>query len=407
MGHQDQGGVKIAVEREQQVGDAIAGLAIEVAGRFIGEQHPRPAAEGARQRHTLLLAAGQLRRQVIEPFAQSQLFQQLHRLLAALPVALAAQQRRQLHVFQRVQRRHQHERLKHEADVPGAQRGAAFFVQRGQRLAQQAHLALAAVIQPGQNAQQGRFPRSGFADQGDRLRGFDKQLDSGKDGELMLTLTNVFTKMMNFKNVFRWHLPFLLLLGLFSLRAVAADTLLILGDSLSAGYRLPIERAWPTLLAEQWQKKPGAPQLVNASISGDTAAQGLARLPALLKQHQPRWVLIELGANDGLRGFPAPDMQRDLGQIITRVQQAGAQPLLMQIRIPPNYGRRYTEAFSAVYPALAKQFNIPLLPFYMEQVVVKPEWMQDDGLHPNGDAQPFIATWMAERLEPLVKHESN
>ncbi|MCH3824982.1 GDSL-type esterase/lipase family protein, partial [Campylobacter jejuni] len=82
----------------------------------------------------------------------------------------------------------------------------------------------------------------------------------------------------------------------------------------------------------------GAPQLVNASISGDTAAQGLARLPALLKQHQPRWVLIELGANDGLRGFPAQDVQRDLGQIITLVQQAGAQPLLMQIRIPPNYG---------------------------------------------------------------------
>ena len=131
-------------------------------------------------------------------------------------------------------------------------------------------------------------------------------------------------------------------------------------------------------------EKPGAPQLVNASISGDTAAQGLARLPALLKQHQPRWVLIELGANDGLRGFPAQDVQRDLGQIITQVQQAGAQPLLMQIRIPPNYGRRYTEAFSAVYPALAKQFNIPLLPFYMEQVVVKPEWMQDDGLHPMG-----------------------
>ena len=153
-------------------------------------------------------------------------------------------------------------------------------------------------------------------------------------------------------------------------------------------------------------EKPGAPQLVNASISGDTAAQGLARLPALLKQHQPRWVLIELGANDGLRGFPAQDVQRDLGQIITQVQQAGAQPLLMQIRIPPNYGRRYTEAFSAVYPALAKQFNIPLLPFYMEQVVVKPEWMQDDGLHPNGDAQPFIASgWRS--AEPLVKHESH
>ncbi|MDK2373877.1 multifunctional acyl-CoA thioesterase I/protease I/lysophospholipase L1 [Serratia fonticola] len=212
---------------------------------------------------------------------------------------------------------------------------------------------------------------------------------------------------MNFKNVFRWHLPFLLLLGLFSLRAVAADTLLILGDSLSAGYRLPIAQAWATRLADEWQKQPGHPTVVNASISGDTAAQGLARLPELLKQHQPRWVLIELGANDGLRGFPAADIERDLNQIITLVLQAGAKPLLMQIHIPPNYGRRYTEAFGALYPALAKQFNIPLLPFYMEQVVIKPEWMQDDGLHPNQDAQPFIATWMAQQLEPLVKHESN
>ena len=198
-----------------------------------------------------------------------------------------------------------------------------------------------------------------------------------------------------------------MLLGLFSLRAAATDTLLILGDSLSAGYRLPVAQAWPTLLANRWQKQPGSPQVINASISGDTAAQGLARLPELLKQHQPRWVMIELGANDGLRGFPAQDVQRDLSQIITQVQQAGAQPLLVQIHIPPNYGRRYTEAFSAIYPALAKQFNIPLLPFFMEHVVIKPEWMQDDGLHPNQDAQPFIATWMAERLEPLVKHESN
>lgn len=198
-----------------------------------------------------------------------------------------------------------------------------------------------------------------------------------------------------------------MLLGLFSLRTAAADTLLILGDSLSAGYRLPVAQAWPTLLANGWQKQPGSPRVINASISGDTAAQGLARLPELLKQHQPRWVVIELGANDGLRGFPAQDIQRDLSQIITQVQQTGAQPLLMQIHIPPNYGRRYTEAFGAIYPALAKQFNIPLLPFFMEQVVIKPEWMQDDGLHPNQDAQPFIATWMAKRLEPLVKHESN
>ncbi|MDA5535859.1 multifunctional acyl-CoA thioesterase I/protease I/lysophospholipase L1 [Yersinia mollaretii] len=207
---------------------------------------------------------------------------------------------------------------------------------------------------------------------------------------------------MNFKNVFRWHLPFLLLLGLFSLRAAATDTLLILGDSLSAGYRLPIAEAWPSRLDKTWQATSTLPKVVNASISGDTAAQGLARLPALLKQHQPRWVLIELGANDGLRGFPTQDIQRDLAQIIHLVKEAKAQPLLMQIRIPPNYGRRYTDAFTALYPQFAEQFSIPLVPFFMEHVAVKPEWMQDDGLHPNAEAQPFIAEWMAQQLKPLV-----
>ena len=115
----------------------------------------------------------------------------------------------------------------------------------------------------------------------------------------MITLTDGFLKMMNFNNVFRWHWPFLFLV-LLTFRAAAADTLLILGDSLSAGYRMSASAAWPALLNDKWQTKT---PVVNASISGDTSQQGLARLPALLKQHQPRWVLVELGGNDGLRGF--------------------------------------------------------------------------------------------------------
>ncbi|WP_261866791.1 multifunctional acyl-CoA thioesterase I/protease I/lysophospholipase L1 [Budvicia aquatica] len=206
---------------------------------------------------------------------------------------------------------------------------------------------------------------------------------------------------MNFKNIFFRHIPILLLLGLSSMR-IAADTLLILGDSLSAGYQLPIQQAWATQLSERWKNTPGAPQIVNASISGDTAAQGLDRLPELLKNHQPRWVLIEMGANDGLRGFPPADIERDLSQIITLVKQAKAQPLLMQIRITPNYGRRYTESFAAIYPKLAEQYQVPLLPFFMEKVVIKPEWMQPDGLHPTADAQPFIADFMEQTLAPYV-----
>lgn len=218
----------------------------------------------------------------------------------------------------------------------------------------------------------------------------------------MLTLTDGLTKTMNFKNVFRWHYPFLLLMALMTLRATAADTLLVLGDSLSAGYRMSASAAWPALLNEKWQKSPA---VVNGSISGDTAAQGLARLPALLKQHQPRWVLIELGGNDGLRGFPPKQLEQDLSSAIQQVKDAGAQPLLMQVRIPANYGRRYTESFAAVYPQLAERTGVPLVPFFMEQVYLKPEWMQDDGIHPAPAAQPFIADLMAKQLAPLVNHE--
>lgn len=184
--------------------------------------------------------------------------------------------------------------------------------------------------------------------------------------------------------------------------AAAADTLLILGDSLSAGYQLPIESAWPTLLEKQRQKDPAWPQIINASISGDTTAQGLARLPELLKKHRPRWVLIELGANDGLRGFPVADIQLNLEKIISEIKQSGAKSLLMQVHIPPNYGRRYTDAFSAIYPTLAEQYKLPLVAFFMEQVILKTEWMQTDGIHPNALAQPFIAELMINELKPLL-----
>ncbi|KAF1368766.1 MAG: multifunctional acyl-CoA thioesterase I/protease I/lysophospholipase L1 [Yokenella regensburgei] len=208
--------------------------------------------------------------------------------------------------------------------------------------------------------------------------------------------------MMNFKYVFRWHLPFLFLI-LLTFRTAAADTLLVLGDSLSAGYRMAAASAWPALLNDKWQPKM---TVINASISGDTSQQGLARLPALLKQHQPRWVLVELGGNDGLRGFPPQQTEQTLRTVLQQLEAAKVQPLLMQIRLPANYGRRYNEAFSAIYPKLAGEFNIPLLPFFMEEVYLKPQWMQDDGIHPNRDAQPFIADWMATRLAPLVKHDS-
>lgn len=179
-------------------------------------------------------------------------------------------------------------------------------------------------------------------------------------------------------------------------------TILILGDSLSAGYQMSIEQSWPALLPDQLQAKGINAKVVNGSISGDTTGNGLARLPSLLNQYNPNWVVIELGANDGLRGFPPATITRNLTKIIKLSQNAGSQVALMQIMVPPNYGKRYTQAFSHLYPELAKQQNIPLLPFFLKDVIVKPEWIKEDGLHPKAEAQPWIAQFMATQLQSIL-----
>jgi len=185
--------------------------------------------------------------------------------------------------------------------------------------------------------------------------------------------------------------------------AVNSTTLLIVGDSLSAGYQMPIEKSWPVLLPEALRQQGLDLTVINASISGDTTGNGLARLPALLSQHQPDHVLIELGANDGLRGFSPVIIRDNLTKMVTHIKATHAQPLLMQIHVPTNYGKRYSQAFSGIYPTLSEQQNIPLLPFYLEHVIVKPEWMKSDGLHPNVNAQPWIAEYMAKQLNKVLR----
>lgn len=193
---------------------------------------------------------------------------------------------------------------------------------------------------------------------------------------------------------------FLILLLLLPLHNFAANSkkLLIAGDSLSAGYGLSLPQSWPELLQQQLAAANSPWQIHNASISGETSAGVLARLPALLAQHQPDLVLIEIGGNDGLRGFPPAKLRQNLEQIITMVKQHQSEPVLMQIRIPPNYGPRYTEQFEAVYPALAKANNIRLWPFFMDDIAIKPELMQPDGIHPNAKAQPIIRDFVAKLL---------
>ncbi len=193
----------------------------------------------------------------------------------------------------------------------------------------------------------------------------------------------------------------LLLVVLFSANA-SSNTLLVLGDSLSAGYNMSIEQAWPNLLGDALKNKGKSVTVINGSISGDTTGNGLSRLPSLLKQHNPDSVLIELGANDGLRGFPPQLVENNLKTMIDTIQAQNGQVILMQIRIPPNYGKRYSDAFSQLYPTIASEKSVHLIPFFLEQVIIKPEWMMQDGLHPKPDAQPWIANFMAEQLFPLL-----
>ena len=189
-----------------------------------------------------------------------------------------------------------------------------------------------------------------------------------------------------------------LFLSLLLSLTVNSKTLLIVGDSLSAGYQMPVEQSWPVLLPEQLTQQGMSLDVINASISGDTTGNGLARLPMLLTQHQPDYVLLELGANDGLRGFSPTIVRNNLMVMIDNIKSKNAQPLLMQIQVPTNYGKRYSQAFADIYPTLSEQKNIPLMPFYLEGVIVKPEWMKTDGLHPNVKAQPWIAEFMAKEL---------
>jgi acyl-CoA thioesterase-1 len=176
---------------------------------------------------------------------------------------------------------------------------------------------------------------------------------------------------------------------------------LILGDSLSAAYAIPVESGWVALL-EQRLSQQGRARVVNASISGETTAGGLSRLPALLAEHRPALVAIELGANDGLRGLPIGEIRDNLAQLVDLAQGASAQVLLIGIELPVNFGPRYRDHLRAVYAELAQAKDTALVPFLLEGVALDPALILDDGLHPNAAAQPRILDNVWPVLAPLV-----
>ncbi|WP_180059516.1 arylesterase [Acinetobacter sp. YH12128] len=181
---------------------------------------------------------------------------------------------------------------------------------------------------------------------------------------------------------------------------LSAKTIMILGDSLSAGYGVSVQQGWVHLLQKRLdQQYPKQHKVVNASVSGETTSGALARLPKLLQTHRPDLVVIELGGNDGLRGQPPAQIQKNLAQLIQKSQQAKSKVILFGMKIPPNYGKAYSQAFENNYQMLSQQYKIKLLPFFMQGVAGHKNLMQQDQIHPNAKAQPILLN----NAYPLIK----
>jgi len=189
-----------------------------------------------------------------------------------------------------------------------------------------------------------------------------------------------------------------------SMPAIAANPkILIYGDSLSAAYGIPQQQGWAALLKEKLNHENLSFDVINASISGETTSGGLTRLARTLEQTKPQTIIIELGANDGLRGLPVKNMRDNLDAMIQLSKKSGVKVLLIGMKIPPNYGQKYTEEFSQTYIKLASQHKIPVVPFMLENVAAKPDLIQQDGLHPNALGQPIILGNIWPELQRLIK----
>ena len=186
--------------------------------------------------------------------------------------------------------------------------------------------------------------------------------------------------------------PRVLVLGLcFSPFVVSAKTIMIVGDSLSAGYGIQPQQGWVHLLQKRLEQQyPKQHKVVNASVSGETTSGALARLPKLLQTHRPDVVVIELGGNDGLRGQPPQIIQKNLANLIQHSQKAKAKVVIFGMKMPPNYGSAYSKAFENNYKVVSQQYKVKLLPFFMEDIAGNKQLMQKDLIHPNAKAQPIL-----------------
>lgn len=180
--------------------------------------------------------------------------------------------------------------------------------------------------------------------------------------------------------------------------------ILVLGDSLSAAHGMATEDGWVSLLDRRLQTEGYPYQVVNASVGGETTSGARARLPVALRTHRPEIVVLELGGNDGLLGFPITEFQANLDSLVQMSVDAGAQVLIVGMMIPPNYGPVYAQQFASTYPDIAERYQLPVVPFLLEGVALNPTLMQADGIHPTAEAQPRLLETVWPQLEPLLAH---
>jgi acyl-CoA thioesterase-1 len=206
-------------------------------------------------------------------------------------------------------------------------------------------------------------------------------------------------------------LTFLMLFAAAAAQAATAPTVLVFGDSLSAGYGIDVDQSWPALLQSRLESQGYEHRVINASISGETTEGGVTRIARALENFSPELVILELGGNDGLRGFPPDRMKANLQTIIETTKASGAAVIMLGIRIPTNYGPRYTGAFENVYRELADQLSVLWIEFFMEGIALNEELMQEDGIHPNASAQSILLdnAWpiIREALADHAKHQLN
>jgi len=183
----------------------------------------------------------------------------------------------------------------------------------------------------------------------------------------------------------------------------ATDSILLLGDSVSASYGMQPNQGWVHLLNEKLKTQNAPYTIINASVSGETTSGGLSRLSAILEKEKVDYLLIELGGNDGLRGLPPKTIENNLLQMIAIAEKKNIPVSVFGIKIPPNYGPRYNKMFEAVFTSVAQDKKIPLLPFFVEDIILSPGMMQNDGIHPSVKAQPLIANLVEKELAKIIK----